>query len=266
MALKGTVKGRYVDTAGNPVKGKIVFTPTPKRLLDLTAEPPETILPDAVAAVLDDGQFELELIATDDPALNPEGWTYRVQFVLSGGKTLESFPIAVPAGSVVDMAEATPVALSGGTPIVRGPGLPDTAGAADGQVVVLVDGVPTWGTVAGGGGGGGLDAEAVRDLIGQVLVPGPNVTVAVDDAANTVTISAAGGGVLDVEGVRDAVGAALREGDNIDLTVNDAGDTITIAVTGVVKNLGGAGGLWSGTQAEYDALSSTAGVHLIVEA
>jgi hypothetical protein len=53
---------------------------------------------------------------------------------------------------------------------------------------------------SGGGGGGGtagLDLESVRDTIGDTLVAGDGITIDVDDAENTVTISAvAGGGAL----------------------------------------------------------------------
>ena len=34
-------------------------------------------------------------------------------------------------------------------------------------------------------------AEGVRDLIGKTLVAGDNITIDVDDAANTVTVSVA---------------------------------------------------------------------------
>jgi hypothetical protein len=38
--------------------------------------------------------------------------------------------------------------------------------------------------------GTGLDAEGVRDTIAAALVSGTNVTIVVDDAADTITISA----------------------------------------------------------------------------
>jgi hypothetical protein len=79
----------------------------------------------------------------------------------------------------------------------------------------------------GGGGGTGLDAEAVRDLVGTLLVPGANVTITVDDAGNTITIASSGG--LDAEAVRDLVGATLVAGTNITVTVDDAANTITVA-------------------------------------
>lgn len=39
-----------------------------------------------------------------------------------------------------------------------------------------------------------LDAEQVRDIIGAALVAGSNVTLTVNDAGDTITISASGGG------------------------------------------------------------------------
>jgi hypothetical protein len=36
--------------------------------------------------------------------------------------------------------------------------------------------------------------EAIRDMLADMLVEGDNITIEVDDAANTITISAAGGG------------------------------------------------------------------------
>ena len=41
---------------------------------------------------------------------------------------------------------------------------------------------------------GGLTIEEVRDIIGATLVAGSNVTISVNDAGNTVTITATGGG------------------------------------------------------------------------
>lgn len=72
--------------------------------------------------------------------------------------------------------------------------------------------------------------EQARDAVGTALVAGTNVDINVNDAANTITISASGIG-LDAEGVRDTIASALREGPNIDITINDAGDTITIGTS-----------------------------------
>lgn len=72
-------------------------------------------------------------------------------------------------------------------------------------------------------------AETIRDVLGATLVQGSNVTIAVNDAANTVTISASN--TTDQEVVRDTIATALVAGTNITITPNDAGDTITIAST-----------------------------------
>lgn len=42
---------------------------------------------------------------------------------------------------------------------------------------------------ATGGGGGGVDSETVRDIVGATVVGGSNITVTVNDAADTVTVA-----------------------------------------------------------------------------
>lgn len=77
----------------------------------------------------------------------------------------------------------------------------------------------------------GID-ERIRDVIGAALRNGTNVTINVDDAGDTITISATGGsgGTTDSEVVRDTIGAALKgTTGQIVVTVDDAGDTITIS-------------------------------------
>ncbi len=78
--------------------------------------------------------------------------------------------------------------------------------------------------------------ERVRDVIGAALVAGSNVTVTVDDTADSITIASSGGGgsAYTDEQVRDVIGTALVAGSNVTVTVNDAGDTITITATGNV--------------------------------
>ncbi len=100
-----------------------------------------------------------------------------------------------------------------------------------GQLVIVVDGVET--IVGGGeGGSGGLTTEQVQDLVASMVLAGTNVTKVYDDAAGTLTLSAAGGsgGATDPEVVRDTIAAALVAGANVTITPSDAGDTITISV------------------------------------
>lgn len=73
--------------------------------------------------------------------------------------------------------------------------------------------------------------ESVRDTIGAALTAGSGISVTVNDAGDTITISSSVTQYTD-EMARDALGAALTAGTGIDITVNDGGDTITIATTG----------------------------------
>lgn len=72
--------------------------------------------------------------------------------------------------------------------------------------------------------------EQVRDIIGAALVAGAGITITVNDAADTITITNNNTQYTD-EMARDAIGAALLAGTGIGLTVNDPADTITIANT-----------------------------------
>jgi hypothetical protein len=74
-------------------------------------------------------------------------------------------------------------------------------------------------------------AETIRDTIASALVAGSGATITVDDAANTITITATATGTTDPEVVRDTIGTALVGTAPVTKTVNDAGDTITIAVS-----------------------------------
>lgn len=79
--------------------------------------------------------------------------------------------------------------------------------------------------------------EAVQDVVGAFMASGTGATVTYNDAANSLTISAAGaGGGIDPEAARDTIGAALIGLGNITITVNDAADTITITTSATVND------------------------------
>lgn len=78
-------------------------------------------------------------------------------------------------------------------------------------------------------------AEDVRDTIGTALVAGSNVTITVDDNADTITIAAAGGG-----GSGDVTGQASSVDSEIALFSGTGGKTIKRATTtGIVKATSG---------------------------
>jgi hypothetical protein len=87
-------------------------------------------------------------------------------------------------------------------------------------------------TVGGSPIGGSTDPEVVRDTMAAALVAGANVTIIVDDVADTITVAATDTNTTDPEVVRDTIGAALVAGANVTITPDDVADTITIAASG----------------------------------
>lgn len=123
----GTVTGTFGDTLAAevvPITGSVTFTPEPAYLLSAQTTPKATILPTPKTVELVDGAFTVELLGTDNAALNPLEWTYRVDFAIKvNGKFIQRAPInlEVPSGLTTDLAEASPVAASEGNAVVVGP-------------------------------------------------------------------------------------------------------------------------------------------------
>jgi hypothetical protein len=104
-----------------PASGSITFTASPTRIVDAAASPPVTIFPAAIVCTLDAsgvligpmGATGVNLIATDDPDLNPTDWTYNVAFDLDGVDAFD-FDMALPVGDTVDLSTVVPVEASSG--------------------------------------------------------------------------------------------------------------------------------------------------------
>lgn len=71
--------------------------------------------------------------------------------------------------------------------------------------------------------------EMARDALGTALVAGANISITVNDGADTITIDAAGGSYTD-EQAQDAVGGILTDTATIDFTYDDGAGTITADV------------------------------------
>jgi len=141
----GTVVGQfllaYADSNdvdlfpdGQPAKGSIFFTPSPSKLLNASSSPnPVTVVPQTVEVQLDnDGYIEgysgergVRLVATDDADLNPQDWTWGVEFRLTDQQDvpvpIASFSFELPAGQTVDLTTITPVPDANGTYYLVGP-------------------------------------------------------------------------------------------------------------------------------------------------
>lgn len=109
-----TVTGTYVDLQGVPVKGNVNFTPRTNLINSSAAV---TLVASTITATLDNnGHFSVVLPITDDPDLNPIGFSYLVQESFTGGRT---FDILIPQGGapvidIADLAAALTEAAIGG--------------------------------------------------------------------------------------------------------------------------------------------------------
>lgn len=116
------VRGEYIGTDGLPMSGRVIYTPAVKRVIDSTV----TVIligKPRVATLDNQGKFVIEMPATDDPDINPSGFTYQVKEDFTGGGG-DTYYIEVPISALfdgVEMAALSPVDWDGGTPVVRGP-------------------------------------------------------------------------------------------------------------------------------------------------
>lgn len=161
------VRGRYLDSLGNPVVGRVTFTASPTRLTN--AAELLSIVTRPISVTLDGvGRFTINLPATDDPDITPIDFTYQVREEFTGGNT---YNIEVPSAfstSGIDLATIAPVAApnSGVLVVPTGPAGPKgdpgegvPAGGSTGYSLVKLSGADYhtgWSLVTGGGGGGGI--------------------------------------------------------------------------------------------------------------
>lgn len=110
------VRGKYVYLDGTPAAGNVKFT---GKQLAVSGSTDTIVVPNAITATLDaNGQFTVNLPATNDPDILPNGWTYTVteNLVAGGGRT---FDIDVPIEAKttgIDLSEVAPVTPSSGDP------------------------------------------------------------------------------------------------------------------------------------------------------
>lgn len=189
----GTVTGQFVDFYGNPCTGYVIFTADASAVLDTTTK--TILLPEPIEVALDaTGTLPATtLAATNSPNVNPQGFTYLVDFRLS--QPFDSFHFSLPAGQSVDLSTLAPVPAYQGSPTVVGPVGPAGPKGATGAGVPL-----------GGGTGQLLAKTANTDLattwrsivwgditfLGPILARTPDLLIvgAVTRDANETAISA----------------------------------------------------------------------------
>lgn len=144
----GTVVGQFLAAVadGNDadelpdsvaMSGTVVFIASPGYVIDYTATPnPVVIVKTAITCRLDSSGYlcspypddnskrGVTLVATDDPDLNPVGWTWNVIYNLTDpqGKpvAMPNQSIQVPTGATVDLATVMPIGMSNGQMIIKG--------------------------------------------------------------------------------------------------------------------------------------------------
>ncbi|MFB7890297.1 hypothetical protein ACFCZ3_19825 [Cellulosimicrobium cellulans] len=160
----GTVKGRFVEAIldgpdeddnpdARPIVGTVTLTPEAKHILAATNVPPTTVMATALKIPLDSsGSFETKVVATDNTALNPAEWTYRVTFSFDRGITYTPFNIEVPAGQITDLTVTAPSPVSPGVvTVVR----EEDRVAAEAAALRAEDAARRAEEAANGGGGSG---------------------------------------------------------------------------------------------------------------
>jgi hypothetical protein len=108
-----TVNISFINDEGKPSAGRLVFDPTVDRLTDPTSGLVIRLRERAVK--LENGRASIALIATDNAALSPHGFTYEVRGVVDG-QTQKPYAIVLPSDTpTVNLASLVPVDASTGT-------------------------------------------------------------------------------------------------------------------------------------------------------
>lgn len=270
----GTVKGTFIQAVGDgsdadrtpdavPIaNATITFTPSATLLRNATSSAiiipaPVTVQTDATGSIVgEDGTAGIELLATDDANLDPVNWTWNVQAIV--GNVPISFDIAVPGGTVIDLANVMPIpaqpgiVIEQGTPGPAGPATTITIGTvttlnAGSQATASMGGTAPNQTLSLGIPQGAQGAQG--DPGADSTVPGPagpsNVltigtvtTVTPETPASATITGTSPNQVLSLDIPQGAKGA---DGADENLTVGtvttlDAGSEATASITGTAPN------------------------------
>ena len=122
----GRVKAHYVNLLGVDEVGTVTFRARASRVVSDAED--IIVIGVPIVVTLVDGQLDMNLPATDDPDINPTGFTYEVTEELSSGY-LNRYDLDVPVGSTTDLSEVISVTPQEGT-VIRTDPLPSQTGNA----------------------------------------------------------------------------------------------------------------------------------------
>lgn len=109
------VRGGYVYLDGAPAEGSVNFT---GKAIAVAAASHTVIVPTTLSVNLVNGAFSIQLPATDDADVQPNGWTYKVEetFSRGGGRTFEMEVPLASATDGIDISSVAPLEPSSGDP------------------------------------------------------------------------------------------------------------------------------------------------------
>jgi hypothetical protein len=193
-----TVKLKWAGVLldGSPAKGTLELTYNGPIMRDDDAVNPLNIFPVKLTQVIGSlpitsggttytvGYAEWDVPASNDPDIEGSGGTYRLVESLTGGGAGRSFDFVADVNAtngVIWLNKVAPSAPASGVP-VSAVYLADFNALASRVSAVELAG--------GGGGAVAYTDEQVRDVIGAALIAGTNITKVVNDAGDTITLSA----------------------------------------------------------------------------
>lgn len=128
-AVLAVADGVDVDSVPDimPVSnGEVIFTPSAKTFLIPSATPPVTIIGQPVVCTIQNGKLvdaegrDTVTLLADSPAMNPVGWTWRVDYSLNDDRIKGGFSFHLAPDESVDLTTITPVGSSGGVLVTQG--------------------------------------------------------------------------------------------------------------------------------------------------
>lgn len=192
--MRSSFVWRLARHDGRPVEAQVWLRPTAALV---GGEPVVTVLPKPVHRRVRDGVLDVEVVATDDPAYQPEGWVWEVSTDLRG---IPDFHVEAPAGETVDLSTAQRLA----PPAAMGP-MEGPRGPA-GETGPVGPAGPA-GPVGPAGERGPAGADGARGEPGRPGAPGePGVP------GDRGEPGEAGVGIASVEAVDGALAVTLTDG------------------------------------------------------
>ena len=170
-----------------PLTGKVIFRASVPHVIHKNSN--TIFVPQKIEAVLDSqGNFSAQIVASNDPDLNPYNWTYNVSFQLANA-VIAPFNFIALGGVTMEITDIIPIAASTGIPVTAGgegpqgpPGPPGEDGEpGDSAYEIAVQqgftgDINAW-LDSLEGAPGSSDPQAIRDIVIDMMESGTGIDV-----------------------------------------------------------------------------------------